>query len=129
MLVVNEKVRSMHLILGPIDLGRRVQQPDDKDRREQDQDEHGADPEGEGYKLGFTVVDEMTKSISMNRLYMEQNLVVGYLAYNPINNFENQAQSLEKSDEIRRESAQFVSQHDNDTNVSPWLSMNRMISS
>jgi serine/threonine-protein kinase ULK/ATG1 len=47
----------------------------------------------------------MTKSISMNRLYMEQNLVVGYLAHNPINSFDSKSESMEKSDEIRRNSA------------------------
>ena len=52
----------------------------------------------------------------MNKLYMEQNLVVGYLAHNPINSFDGN-QSMEKSDEARRSSAQMMSQYDNEHDV------------
>lgn len=58
----------------------------------------------------------MIKSIQMNKLYMEQNLVVGYLAHNPINSFDGN-QSMEKSDEARRSSAQMMSQYDNEHDV------------
>lgn len=36
--------------------------------------------------------DEISKSISLNKLYIDQNLVVGYLAKNPINTLENSNQ-------------------------------------
>lgn len=32
--------------------------------------------------------DEISKSISLNKLYIDQNLVVGYLANNPINSLD-----------------------------------------
>lgn len=45
-------------------------------------------------KVAIIVIykDEISKSISLNKLYIDQNLVVGYLAKNPINTLENSNQ-------------------------------------
>ncbi|CAD8189523.1 unnamed protein product [Paramecium pentaurelia] len=62
--------------------------------------------------------DEISKSISLNKLYIDQNLVVGYLAKNPINTLENSnQQTLEASAEARSQSAKFSSQFDSDSNA------------
>ncbi|CAD8105724.1 unnamed protein product [Paramecium sonneborni] len=61
--------------------------------------------------------DEISKSISLNKLYIDQNLVVGYLAKNPINTLENSnQQTMEASAEARSQSAKFSSQLDSDSN-------------
>ncbi|CAD8178145.1 unnamed protein product [Paramecium octaurelia] len=61
--------------------------------------------------------DEVSKSISLNKLYIDQNLVVGYLAKNPINTLENSNQStLDASSEARSQSAKFSSQFDSEQN-------------
>lgn len=51
----------------------------------------------------------MSKSASMNRLYMEFNLVVGYLANNPINTLNqtlNLSSNTETMDERNREESE-----------------------
>lgn len=46
----------------------------------------------ENMKVILKEKDEISKSISLNKLYIDQNLVVGYLANNPINTLENSNQ-------------------------------------
>ncbi|KAM3132183.1 hypothetical protein pb186bvf_015778 [Paramecium bursaria] len=67
--------------------------------------------------------DEISKSISLNKLYIDQNLVVGYLANNPINTLDtSDQQTLEASLEARKQLAQHSNNMDSETNSDIILS-------
>lgn len=72
-------------------------------------------PEDKGIAVGVPsadFVDALSKAIRMNRVYIEQNLVTGYLANDPSN--AKDVEFMERSEEIKKNSAQHLSSYNDD---------------